>query len=192
MQFNDKATFVRTSNFVVENWQSGDMYAILNPHVAAYLSIEVTVTAPGTLVIDGLSSAGVTISESVDFSESGIKLSNNEFSSILTLTPTWITYNISIKAEDKQGQPIESSTTYGPFLVSMMDISSERQRDNVNVTGWERGQWMVGYIQSFRPQVKDLVTTSKGWSGWAQDVIPSPHINYSKGWQFFVIANQQH
>ena len=189
MQFNDKASFTRTSNFIIENWQNGTAYTILNPSTPAYLSIEVSISTPGILVIDGLV-AGVTVTEAVSFDESGIKLSEHKFSSILTLTPTWAAYNISIKAEDQQGQPIESSTTYGPFLISVMDISSESQRDNVSAPGWERGQWLVGYIQAFQPQIKDYVVTSKGWRGWAQDVVPSPHINYPKGWQFFVISSQ--
>jgi hypothetical protein len=189
MHFNDKATFTRTSNFVIESWQNGTSYTILNPSSPAYLSIEVSISTPGILVIDGIS-AGATVTESISFDESGIKLSEHAFSSILTLTPTWTTYNISIKAEDKQGQSIESSTTYGPFLVGIMDISSERQRDNVNVSGWEKGQWLVGYIQAFKPHVEDLVVTTRGWRGWAQDVVPSAHVNYPKGWQFFIIAKQ--
>jgi|WetSurMetagenome_2_1015567.scaffolds.fasta_scaffold06397_9 hypothetical protein len=188
MQFNDKATFTRSSNFILENWINGSIYDLLNPSSAAFLSVEVSINEPGVLVIDGFTSAGNTITEYLSFTESGIKLSENEFRSITTLTPSWLTYNISIRAEDKQGQPILSATTFGPYLISIMDISSERQRDNVAASGWERGQWLVGYIQAFQPQIKDHVVTSKGWHGWAQDVVPSPHINYPKGWQFFIIA----
>jgi hypothetical protein len=189
MHWNDKATFTRSSNFITQDWNSGSA-VINNPSSAAFLSVDATITTAGTLTVYGMS-AGITVTEVLSFNESGIKLSENDFQSIITLTPSWLTYNISIRAEDKQGQPILSSTTFGPFLVSVMDISSERQRDNVNVSGWERGQWLVGYIQAFQPQIKDRVVTSKGWHGWAQDVVPSPHINYPKGWQFFIIAESQ-
>jgi len=188
MLYNDKVTFIRSSSFIVENWQSGVSYTLLNPSKPAFLSIDVTVATHGVLVIDGIS-AGITISESITYIESGIQLSENAFDSILTLTPSWAAYNINIRAEDKQGQPIESPTSYGPFLASITDISSERQRDGVNISGWEHGQWLVGYIESFQPRVKDLVTTSKGWHGWAQDIVPAPHVNYPKGWKFFILAN---
>ena len=188
MQYNDKIIFTRSSNFVIENWRKGVNYTLHNPHEQAFLVVEATIRTSGTLIINGMS-AGVTISESIPFIESGIQLSENAFDSILTLTPSWAAYNINIRAEDKQGQPIESPTSYGPFLASITDISSERQRDGVNISGWEHGQWLVGYIESFQPRVKDLVTTSKGWHGWAQDIVPAPHVNYPKGWKFFILAN---
>ena len=189
MQFNDLAYFARDSEYLVSDWQSGAC-EVSQPSAAAYLSVEVTISTAGILEVVGVNSSGVTITENLSFDESGIKLSNTEFQSILTLTPTWSTYNISIKAEDKQGQPVLTSTTYGPYPISVASPTSQSQKDNVSVPGWERNQWLICYVQAFQPQLNDKVTTSRGWYGWIQDIIPSPHINFPIGWQFFLNTNK--
>jgi hypothetical protein len=188
MQYNDKIIFTRSSNFVIENWRKGVNYTLHNPHEQAFLVVEATIRTSGTLIINGMS-AGVTISESIPFIESGIQLSENAFESILTLTPSWTSYNITIRAEDKQGQPVESSTSYGPFPACISDKASESQKDGVSIPGWGKGQWLIGYIESFQPQIKDAVVTMKGWHGRVQDVIPASQVNYPKGWQFLIVVN---
>ena len=190
MLFNDKATFYRSSNVVVDQWVQGTAYTINLLSSPAYLSVEVDITAVGLLVIDGLNASGVTVNESLTFTESGVQLTQSEFKSILTLTPTWSTYKITIKAEDKQGQPVQSVTTFGPFLISVSNIASDRLRDNANISGWERGQWLQAYIESFEPSLDDQVTTSRGWSGWCQDIVPMATVNYAKGWQFYIDVNK--
>jgi len=188
MLYNDKVTFTRSSSFVIENWRKGVSYTLRNPSKSAFLAVEATISTPGTLSIQGLS-AGVTVSESISFVESGIQLSENAFESILMLTPSWTSYNISIRAEDKQGQPVESPSSFGPFLASVSDTASVTLRDNISIPGWGKGKWLIGYIESFQPQIRDAVVTAKGWHGWVQDVTPSPHVNYPKGWQFLIVAN---
>jgi hypothetical protein len=186
MQFNDKAYFTRKSETLVDAWTQSSRLALLQPNSPAFLSVEAVIPSAGTLNVTGLSSAGVTVTESISFDESSIRLSNNEYKSILTLTPSWSTYKITIKAEDKQGQPIQAATSFGPFPVSVVNLSSQRKRDSVDIQGWEKDQWLIVYIQSFQPETNDEVRTTRGWSGWAQDVIPTPHINFPTGWQFFL------
>ncbi len=189
MQYTHKITFYRESSDVVSNWTAG-VPTIINPSVAAYLEITVAaITTSGNLGVAGIDENDQSINESVNFLGSGVKVSQNSYKQITSLTPSWSSFNINIKAVDGQGQPVLTTTNYGPYLCSVQEVIPTAVRGDVGIPGWIRGRHMRVYVEDFEPRLGESASLDNGFSGVCYDVHRAPLLFSSKGWTFYLVEN---
>jgi hypothetical protein len=186
--WNDNITFTRKSNFVVENWTSG-IPTVVFPTEPAFLEVSVSGITPGTLLVTGTNESNEVLNETFLFTTSASSISNFKFKSITSLTPSWSSYTVNIKATDMQGAPILSEISYGPFLCSFAQADSYTPDGALIVPGQTKGRvWRVS-IFDFEPQTEDTAVTGKGLNGVVSNVALFLFPNFPTGWSFFLEEN---
>ncbi len=186
--WNDYVTFTRKSSFLVQAWASGTPI-IVNPNEPAYLEVAASGVTVGTLTVLGTDEDDGVISEVFSFTVSATSISNNKFKSITTLTPSWSSYTINIKATDIQGTPIMAETSFGPYLCSVTTADSFTPDGDLGIPGQLKGRvWRVSVLD-FEPEDGDLVLTGNGLSGTVTNTAPYLFPNFPTGWNFFLEEN---
>ena len=188
--FNDTITLTRHSNVVVSNFHAGASATINAMGAASYLEVAVSgITQGGTLVVHGEDENGMSINETITFSQASTQLSTNEFSKVTSLVPSWGSYTININAVDVQGAPVMTKTLYGPYPCSMAYKPLSSIEGEVGVPGRLRGLRWRGYILVFEPHTGDEASTGLGIEGVIEDVTPILLPNCPCGWNFLLQEN---
>jgi hypothetical protein len=186
--WNDVITFTRKSNAVVQNWTSGSP-VISSLGEPAYLEINTAGVTAGTLMISGKDSLDQSITEPIYFEASSTLLSTNQYKSITTLTPSWSSYTVNIKAVDIQGAPIFIERNFGPFPCSVNIDPTMSPAGTLGVPGQLKGAIFRISLLAFEPQEGDAVLTKKGYSGIVSNILAIPFPNFPTGWVFFLEEN---
>lgn len=121
--------------------------------------------------------------------DSATLLSTNKFKTVAGLTLSWSSFLINVNAVNEQGEPVNRSISYGPYLCSVIEQNTFQDEAHTGRPGLVRGSYWRVTVYDILPQAGDYIVTSKGINGFVGDIYPVLMPNFPRGWAFMVTAN---